>query len=325
MKYSGTAAPAILVTGVGAVIGQGIIKSLRSSGLSCRIIGIDSNPHSVGFHWSDIGTSVPRVDDPAWMNEIITLCNRYEIDLVLPGIEQDVRAFVSNRAEIQQRTGALVLLNSFCALGAGLDKWELKHFADEHDVLIPETMLAAEMVSLPGRYPQLLKPRYGMAGKGIFYVNSAEAMRERLQSVDHNEYLVQEYVGTDDEEYTVSVFGCAEGALTTPIMLRRKLNYGSTFEAETVFDDSLAALVLETAAKLSIIGPTNFQYRKVGDSYYLMEINPRFSSSTSIKSAFGFNEPAMAVQSFVLGLPVSPITIRAGRCLRYLEDNIEYL
>lgn len=314
----------ILVTGVGAVIGQGIVKSLKMAKINSRVVGIDCNSHSVGFHWTDASIIVPRADDPAWPDTIINICNEEKIDIVLPGIEQDVRALINHRAAITHGTNAQILLNSPLALKVGLDKWELNQFAAKHDILVPKTWLARDAEEITAEYPLLLKPRQGMAGKGIHLLKSPNELKEWLTRITIDHYMIQEYIGTDDEEYTVSVFGCSDGTISQPIMLRRKLNYGSTFEAETVFDPVLAACASEAAGKLSICGPTNLQYRKKGNSYFLIEVNPRFSSSTSIKSAFGFNEPAMAVTSFLQKRTIEPLKIRKGRCSRYIEDWIVY-
>lgn len=70
------------------------------------------------------------------------------------------------------------------------------------------------------------------------------------------------------------------------------------------------------------IGSTNFQFRFHKGTYYLLEINPRFSSSTSMRSAFGYNDPIMAVEYYLEGkFPKQP-KIRMGKAIRYIEDHI---
>ena len=49
----------VLVTGVGSNIGQVIVKSIRMSGIQCRIIGTDMNPLSAGLFRCDKGYIVP--------------------------------------------------------------------------------------------------------------------------------------------------------------------------------------------------------------------------------------------------------------------------
>jgi carbamoyl-phosphate synthase large subunit len=72
------------------------------------------------------------------------------------------------------------------------------------------------------------------------------------------------------------------------------------------------------------LGPTNFQFRRCLDGPTLLEINPRISSSTSIRMAFGYNESAMALDFFLDHRnPVQP-PIRRGRAVRYIDERIFY-
>lgn len=315
----------IMITGVGAVIGQGIIRSLQEENLNFRLVGIDASPYSVGFRWTDASYTVPRTDDPAWLASIIEICKKENIVLILPGIEQDVKALFRDQKELTKYTDASPLLNSHNALKVGFDKWELYSFAKQHNVKVPLTWLIGygniDLISKVA-HPLLLKPRKGMAGKGIQRIEEKDDLEYWIKHIHANDYILQQYVGNDDDEYTVSIFGFKDGTLSEPFAMKRKLNYGSTFEAETVYDPNLSEEVYRIARELNVIGPTNFQFRKENNDYFLLDINPRFSSSTSIKSAFGFNEPSMAVKSFILGESQIQLKLKRGRCSRYLADSV---
>lgn len=317
----------IMITGVGAVIGQGIVKSLLNENLQFRLVGIDANSFSVGFQWTDVSYTVPRTDDPLWISSIVEICNKEKVVLILPGIEQDVKALLQNRDTLIKNTRAFPLLNSSEAMRVGFDKWELCCFAKQYAVKVPLTGLVnninTDFISNVS-YPLLLKPRKGMAGKGIYRVENREDLDYWIRRIQVSDYILQQYIRDDNDEYTVSIFGFHDGILTEPFALKRRLNYGSTFEAETIYEPNLSEKVSRIARKLNIVGPTNFQFKKVGDDHFLLEINPRFSSSTSIKSAFGFNEPLMAVKSFILRQSKVRLELKRGRCSRYLADSIIY-
>lgn len=72
------------------------------------------------------------------------------------------------------------------------------------------------------------------------------------------------------------------------------------------------------------VGPTNFQFRTEGDAVRLLEINPRISSSTSLRTAFGYNECAMAVDYFLFHKTPSQPRIRGGKAIRYTDDLVFY-
>src|SRR5271155_4521825 len=80
----------ILVTGVGAVIGYGIVRSLRASKFPVRIVGMDIYADAVGQRWCDVFEQAVRADDPRYPEHVAELILRHSIHLVIPGIEQDV-------------------------------------------------------------------------------------------------------------------------------------------------------------------------------------------------------------------------------------------
>ena len=61
-----------------------------------------------------------------------------------------------------------------------------------------------------------------------------------------------------------------------------------------------------------------------GDGPKLLEINPRISSSTSIRAAFGYNESAMAVDYFLERRTPCQPAIRRGEAVRYTDEQIFY-
>ena len=317
-----------MISGAGAVIGQGIISSLRTVQCEYRLVSIDANPNSVGFQWSDAHYVVPRVDEASWGECLVDICKKEEVRLILPGIEQDVKALIKIREQLKESTKAFALLNSFHALEVGFDKWKLYQLVRQHNITVPQTWLLSDIDSqscCEFSYPMLLKPRAGMAAKGIYRVEDKETFLFWAKRVCSQDYIIQESVGDENEEYTVSIFGYQDGSLSIPFCLKRRLNYGSTFEAETVDDAVVSQTVTKLAGLLKIIGPTNFQFRKGSDEYVLLEVNPRFSSSTSIKSAFGFNEPLMAVKSFLDRVSQVPLKFKKGRCSRYIADSITFI
>lgn len=71
-------------------------------------------------------------------------------------------------------------------------------------------------------------------------------------------------------------------------------------------------------------GPTKLQFRVEGAAAYLLEINPRFSSSCSLRTTFGFNEAEMCIDHFLERRRPPPPTLRAGIGQRHVADRISY-
>ncbi len=317
----------ILVTGVGAIIGQGIIKSLRLSNLDINIVGADMDPLAAGFHFCDGSLVCPAADSEDFIPWVIRTCNQNRIDLILLGIPQDVHAFSAQRRCIEDVTKAILVLNSPAALDIGSDKWKTHLFLTENDLPTPTTFLIEELdadaVKERIGFPCLLKLRRGSAGKGMVLVHDVEEYL--FFSKRRVDAIVQEYVGSDDEEYTCGIFGMKDGTHTDVIVMKRKLSYGTTFQVSVGSYEEIKEVVVRVAEKLKVLGPTNVQLRKHEDIPVVIEINPRFSSSASLRAAFGFNEAEMCVRHFLFNQDDINPKIKKGLAQRYIEDLIVQL
>jgi carbamoyl-phosphate synthase large subunit len=313
----------IVVTGVGAIIGYGILRSLRAAGTH-RLIGTDITAHPVGTLWSDVFERAPLTASVEYTDWLIEIWRRHKADLVIPGIKQDVARFAAAQSELE-RHGIRVALNDPSLIALCSDKWHLYQSLSGafDDVRIP-TRDRGTYEELAGQFgvPFVLKLRRGHAKKGFMVVSTAAefgAVSARLGA----DLIAQPLVGTDDAEFTVGAFGDGHGGVAASITFRRLLAAdGSTGKAWVEKAPSLEAVVARLARRFKPRGPTNLQFRRDGDEWKLLEINPRISSSTSIRTAFGYNESAMCVDYYLNGrLPEQP-AISTGFAVRYIEDLI---
>lgn len=314
----------VLVTGVGSIIGYGIIRSLRQGGEPCRIIGADIYPDAVGQAWADAFEPAVRTDDPGYNTWLATVVARHRVDVLFPGIEPDVFHLDRHR-ELLASLGVAGVLNRPELIAISRDKWlQYQEFNKiGADVCIP-TALAGELDAFVARHglPCILKQRGGSASKGLVRLDSPEAC-DRIRPELDDRRIVQPIVGSDDEEYTVGVFGDGQGRSRAMIAMRRTLSRaGATDKAHIVRDAALGAVIDRLCAALRPLGPTNFQFRRAGDAWKLLEVNARISASTSLRTAFGYNEAHMALALALRGvLPAQP-AIRDGFAIRYVEDHV---
>lgn len=316
----------VVVTAVGAIIGQGIAASLRKAGLPVRIIGVDRDPNGIGRHFCDAFFAKPHCDEDSqdYLDFWTSLLDNEAVDLVLPGLELDVLFFSRNRSAFAGGRSRIVL-NDARLIELAQDKWVFAEALETHGLpVIPGSLAASwdDCVAELGAPPLLLKPRQGNGSRGIAVLRDADDFTYWSRR-SKDAFLIQKFVGSDDQEFTVGAFGLGEGKALPPIIFRRKLSVaGNTQYAEVVDHPVLAAAVEQLAAIFKPVGPTNYQFRMAGDVPYLLEINPRFSSSTSLRAAFGYNEAALAVQFYLMGEEPEAPTITRGRGWRYYEDLV---
>jgi len=172
--------------------------------------------------------------------------------------------------------------------------------------------------------PFLLKPRRGFGSKGIVRVTSEEVFLKHRADIGAM-LMAQPIVGNDEEEYTTSAFCDGRGGYFASMTLRRKLSReGFTDKAEVADTEEFIPAMDELCHLFRPLGPTNFQFRRCAEGPKLLEINPRISSSTSIRTAFGYNESAMALDYFLNKREPMQPTLRRGRAVRYTDEKIFY-
>ena len=137
--------------------------------------------------------------------------------------------------------------------------------------------------------------------------------------------MAQPLIGSDDDEFTVGVFGDGRGNVCASISMQRHLSKeGATANAKIVNHESLNEVVSRLCTHFKPIGPTNLQFRREGLEWKLLEINPRVSSTSSIRTAFGYNEASMCLDFYLNGLLPSQPAIKNGFATRFIEDYVVY-
>jgi carbamoyl-phosphate synthase large subunit len=316
----------ILVSGASGIVGYGILRSLKKSCKQLRLIGTSIYDDSVAPGFCDIFDLAPPTDDTAYIEWLMHIIRKHQVDLVVPSIEIDMYKWVEHIPEIE-RAGAIAILNKAELIQLCKDKWVFYEYLI--DAAMPcaiESTLTMDFNTLKSNFglPFLLKPRRGFASKGIVKVESEETFLAYQKDIGPI-LMAQPIVGNDNEEFTTSAFCDGIGGFYASMTLRRKLSSdGFTDKAEVVAGDEFIETISDLCKKFRPIGPTNFQFRKCKDGIKLLEINPRISSSTSIRAAFGYNESAMAVDYYLEHqAPVQPDIMR-GKAVRYTDEHIFY-
>jgi carbamoyl-phosphate synthase large subunit len=314
----------VAVTGVGAIIGQGIIKSLRKCRQAIRVVGIDRNERSMGLHLCDAFHAKPACEEFSpqyldfWQHTLVS----ESVDLVLPGIEADL-FFLNENREALTSTGATLGLNVASLIDLARNKWLFSRELPQAGLLpIPcvQGLDWDECVTMLGSPPFLLKPIHGSGSRGIIRLEDETDFRYWSQKTA-DKFMVQRIIGTDDEEYTVGAFGFGDGESLTPIIFRRKLSPdGYTQYAEVVEDATIEQATRKLSAHFRPLGPTNYQFRKENAIPYLLEINPRLSSSSSLRACFGYNEVQMAIDFYLDHIRPEMPRVSDGHAWRYAED-----
>jgi carbamoyl-phosphate synthase large subunit len=313
----------ILVSGASGVVGYGILDSLRYN-RELRLIGTTMYDRSVAPAFCDIFELLPKTSESGYLLSLVNIIKKYDVDMIIPGIEDDM-FFWNNHSDTLIKVGTFPLLNNSELIKLCADKWiffeKLTKTKRGSEYAIP-TFISNDFDVL--QTPFLIKPIRGYGSKGIVKINDIESFNIYKNEIG-SKYIMQPIVGNDNEEYSISAFFDKSSNMLDYLALKRKLSSeGFTQTAETVCNKEWEKAVLELADIFKPIGPTNFQFRLTEQGPKLLEINPRISSATSIRTAFGYNESVLSVEYFLDNKPITKNEKKSGHAVRYVAQKVFY-
>jgi carbamoyl-phosphate synthase large subunit len=313
----------VLVLGVGGNVSQGILKALATSKIPCRVIGACISSLSFGLYTVDKSYVSPVAGDPTFLDWLIDVCRIEQIHVILSGVEPVLAVLAREAERIRAETGAICIVSSPECLAIGDDKLLTCQWLRESGFAVPLYAAAEDsdsVESLVNRcgFPLIAKPRSGKSARGIVEIQNVE----ELKSVTtRKNYVVQEYIGDPQHEYTVGCFSDSEAKVRGAIVLRRDLIEGTTYRAEAGLFPSVRAEAIRIAEALRPMGPCNIQMRMHRDVAVCFEINVRFSGTTPVRARLGFNDVKAALEHYVLGHPAADLPlITSGIALRYWNE-----
>ncbi|WP_379923341.1 ATP-grasp domain-containing protein [Erythrobacter sp. R86502] len=315
----------VAVTGAGAVLGQGIIKSLKMAPCKYDVLALDPNPLSPGLYWADSHHLIPMANDPRYGGAIETLLEAERPDAVLVGTDVELAIFSRNKDIWETRFGTKIVVSSPDIVAIADDKMATAQWLEAQRLPFPHSATGEAsddidtLVAAHG-FPLIVKPRQGARSIGVSLVHSREDLAVALHGREG--LIVQQWAGPDHEEYTAGVI-CFDGEVSASIVLRRDLRDGNTFRAYAADYPDCDAYVRQVASALQPYGPANFQFRRGTDGEFrLFEINARFSGTTPMRALLGFNEVHMVLQKVLLGKAIEQPSITRGTVVRFLEEQL---
>ncbi len=313
------------ITGIGGDVGMGILKSLKQSKYkAARIIGFDINPYSVGLYRVDKGYIVPRANTAEYLSELIKICNKEKIHALFISTEQELSILSEKREIFNKTTKTKLIIANKKIIEIGLDKWKNFQFLKENKFPYPNSILfknnAIDVKNFINKFgfPLIIKSRIGRGSKNLYLAKNLEDFEFYVKK--NNQPIIQEYLKPNNEEYTCGVFSYNNKVFV--IIFKRELNFGLTTKAVVCKDKEIETVCRNIAKQLKLEGAINIQLRKTKNGAVPFEINPRYSSTVSIRNYLGFRDVEWAIDIFVFGknkIKYNPPK-KGTIILRYFED-----
>jgi carbamoyl-phosphate synthase large subunit len=341
----------ILVTGAGGGgVGDQIIKALRGGTNKYYIVSTDVRSDSVAKCIGDVFCVLPSSKDSTYLSSLINCSLKYNCKIIIPGSEPELLNIASN-IDLFIEAGIYVPINHSDLIKLCSDKIKFNEFLKLYNFKTPET-LVIDNKTLPNdlnNFPYVVKPISGSGSKNVFIVQNIFELSSILEYLgEENGFLLQQYVGSINNEYTVGILCTPNQGYVNHIILKRDLSLGlsvrqsvknnsnvtslgeklviSTGISQGVFVSNI--LIDEVVKKIvKLLNPTstiNLQCRIHENEVFIFEINPRFSGTTNLRAIAGFNEPEYIINEYLEFANIS-LDFRKWENKQVLRGIVEYL
>ena len=284
----------ILITSAGSVNAVNVIQALKKElgwqkhypkdveQILMRLIGVDADPLAAGIFLADKGHVVPKVDDPKFIPELLKICKKERVKIVIPISSYELPIIAKNK-------------NRFDKIGVKMAISESHVYKRTEDKL--ETALLFEMLDIPTpkiylnevKFPAIVKPITGSGSKGIHKVNN----EKELNFYRNENTIVQEFI--KGQEYTIDGLCDLNGDMLYALPRKRlDVKCGMCIKAETEYNQEMIDYSRKIVEGIGLIGAFNIQCIKCikNDKLYFIEINNRFGSGgLPLAVAVGLNIP----------------------------------
>ncbi|HUU28067.1 MAG TPA: ATP-grasp domain-containing protein [archaeon] len=342
----------VFVTGVGGSgLGEQILKALRMAETGYTVIGADMSPYSIGLLKVDHAYILPPAADPEYIDTVLRICKKHGVSALFHGSDSELKVMSQNR-QLLESQGLFLPINPSAVLELCLDKGKTFEFLCQNGFLCPRFRQVLSIADLSdfNIFPAVLKPSRGSSGStNTFIAQTREELLcfgRYLLSI-YPEFIVQEYIGTPDCEYTAGVLLSMDGELINSIAVKRNILSGLSnrlkipnrtenselgpylalssgiSQGEIGSFPEVTRPCEQIALAVGARGPLNIQCRLVDGKVYVLEINPRFSGTTSLRAMVGFNEPDVLIRRHVLKEHIEPhFPYKTGMILRGLSEAL---
>ena len=229
---------------------------------------------------------VPAVESENYLDKLIYLCETLEIDLLVPGIDEELNIL----HQAVERLGATKLfLPKSIFVETMLSKFRMAKTLSEAGIRAPKTLLFGNgPINIASRV--VMKPEVGRGSRNVFVLTGADKAESLFEAIGNqcSSWVVQEFIA--GEEYTVQVIAGPDSKLAGVVPIRVSEKRGSTISAETESDKGIIEYCEMIHERLDPQGSYNVQLIKAqsGD-ICAFEINPRISTTMLMAIAAGFD------------------------------------
>lgn len=275
----------ILFTAVGRRIE--LMQSFRAAALSLGknlvIYGTDISDSAPALAYCDKIRKTCMMRDPNYIPQLLDICVKDQIDMVIPTIDTDLQILADHAADFAN-IGCKVLVSSPEMVRICRDKNYTSRFFEDCGLRAP--MPVNDYTKYIGGYPAFIKPKDGSSSINAYKVNDSEELAFYASQID--DYIIQPFV--EGTEFTVDAFCDFDGKVISIVPRKRVVvRAGEVLKTEICMDKTIIEESEKLIEKFKPCGPLTVQLiRNNADNVdYYIEINPRYGGGAPLSMKAG--------------------------------------
>lgn len=245
-----------------------------------RIVAADLSELAPALYVADAHYLVPRIDDPSYLDTILSICRKEKIDAVTTLIDPEIALLAQNRERFEQ-IGVEVLAPYAETAELCFDKFKMSQFLAAHGIPTPDTWgdYASAMTAVAAgelAFPVFVKPRTGSGSVGARKVHDADTLKTLCQA---DPSLIVQRLMTGDLDADVYIDTISHKAVSAFSKRKLETKLGGASKTVSFKDEALFAFIQQITQLLEFNGPVDMDFFFQDGVYYLSEINPRFGGA----------------------------------------------
>lgn len=290
----------ILLTSVGRRVSlmNEFRRAMSDLGITGRLLAADWSGLAPAYHLADEAFLVPGVNSPDYVDALLDICSREDVNLVIPLIDWELHVVARERARFEE-AGARLLVSSEHVTEICRDKERTFEFLNSKGIGVPRLLTYQQ--AKKGPFPVIAKARFGSSSKGVFHVRNPGGLRRFRKGSD--DVVLQEFIR--GQEFTVDVYAGLDGVPRVAVPRQRlQVRAGEVAKALTVRHEGIIRESMRLVSALEdCVGVITCQCRlaKAGEVKFF-DLNPRFGGGVPLAIRAGADFPRWILQEH-LGHP----------------------
>lgn len=260
-----------------------LLMDFRKSMNGCgKIVATDLSPVAPALFFADETYLVPRIDDSAYFDTILGICDKSNIKAITTVIDPEIEILAKHREELIDK-GILPLCPAAWTAHLCFNKYEMfKHLQSNgiRTVLTYNSIEAFKSGLDKGeiKFPVFMKPITGSGSVGIGKVCNIEEAKAKFNDGKFH-YIIQELMTGGDCDADVYVDCISHKAVAAFCKKKIESRIGGASKTISFKDNKLFDFIKQICSVLELNGPCDMDFFIKDGEYYLSEINPRFGGA----------------------------------------------